>query len=31
VASRQGWIRMSPHFYISPEEIERVMDVLPAV
>ncbi|MGI9074671.1 MAG: aminotransferase class V-fold PLP-dependent enzyme [Bryobacteraceae bacterium] len=30
-ASRQGWIRMSPHFYISPDEIERVIDVLPAV
>jgi len=28
-APRQGWIRMSPHFYISPEEIERVIDALP--
>jgi selenocysteine lyase/cysteine desulfurase len=28
---RQGWIRMSPHFYISPEEIEQVVQVLPAV
>jgi selenocysteine lyase/cysteine desulfurase len=24
-APRQGWIRMSPHFYISPDEIERVV------
>jgi cysteine desulfurase / selenocysteine lyase len=31
VASRQGWIRMSPHFYVSPDEIERVIEVLPAV
>jgi len=30
-APRQGWIRMSPHFYISPEEIEHVVQVLPAV
>lgn len=29
-APRQGWIRMSPHFYISPEEIERVLETLPA-
>jgi cysteine desulfurase/selenocysteine lyase len=28
-APRQGWVRMSPHFYISPEEIERVVDALP--
>ncbi|MCC6860752.1 MAG: aminotransferase class V-fold PLP-dependent enzyme [Bryobacterales bacterium] len=28
-APRQGWIRMSPHFYISPEEIERVIELLP--
>jgi cysteine desulfurase / selenocysteine lyase len=28
-APRQGWIRMSPHFYISPEDIERVIEVLP--
>lgn len=26
---RQGWIRMSPHFYISPEEIDRVVSALP--
>lgn len=30
-APRQGWIRMSPHFYISPEDIERVLTALPKV
>lgn len=30
-APRQGWVRMSPHFYISPEEIERVLRALPGV
>jgi cysteine desulfurase/selenocysteine lyase len=29
--SRQGWIRMSPHFYISPEDVEQVVETLPAV
>jgi len=29
-APRQGWIRFSPHFYISPEAIGRVVDALPA-
>jgi len=28
-APRQGWIRMSPHFYVSPEEIDRVVAALP--
>ena len=28
-ASRQGWVRASPHFYVSPEEVERVLEVLP--
>jgi len=28
-APRQGWVRMSPHFYISPEEIDRVVEALP--
>jgi cysteine desulfurase / selenocysteine lyase len=28
-APRQGWIRLSPHFYISPEEIDRVSEALP--
>lgn len=27
-APRQGWIRMSPHFYISPEDIEQVLRIL---
>jgi len=29
VAARQGWIRASPHFYISPEKIERLLAELP--
>ena len=28
-APRQGWIRLSPHFYISPEQIDRVIEALP--
>lgn len=28
-APRQGWVRFSPHFYISPEDIDRVLDALP--
>jgi selenocysteine lyase/cysteine desulfurase len=28
-APRQGWVRLSPHFYISPGEIDRVLDLLP--
>jgi cysteine desulfurase/selenocysteine lyase len=28
VASRQGWVRASPHFYISPEDIERVVELV---
>ncbi len=28
-APRQGWVRVSPHFYISPEEIERALAALP--
>ncbi|HYM36820.1 MAG TPA: hypothetical protein VES96_00300, partial [Nitrospiraceae bacterium] len=28
-APRQGWVRFSPHFYISPEEIDRVVEALP--
>jgi selenocysteine lyase/cysteine desulfurase len=28
-APRQGWVRFSPHFYISPEDIERVVVALP--
>lgn len=30
-APRQGWIRTSPHFYIDPNEIDRMLDVLPPV
>ncbi len=28
-APRQGWVRFSPHFYISPEEIDQVVQALP--
>jgi selenocysteine lyase/cysteine desulfurase len=28
-APRQGWIRFSPHFYISPEDIAKVVEALP--
>jgi len=28
-ATRQGWVRMAPHFYISPQDIDRVLEVLP--
>jgi selenocysteine lyase/cysteine desulfurase len=27
-APRQGWVRMAPHFYISPDEIDRVLGEL---
>lgn len=30
-APRQGWVRMAPHFYISPDEIEQVLNRLPDV
>jgi cysteine desulfurase / selenocysteine lyase len=30
-APRQGWVRMAPHFYVSPEEIEQVLRALPDV
>lgn len=30
-APRQSWIRTSPHFYIDPAEIDRMLDVLPGV
>jgi selenocysteine lyase/cysteine desulfurase len=29
-ASRQGWVRASPHFYISPGAIDNVVSMLPA-
>jgi selenocysteine lyase/cysteine desulfurase len=28
-APRQGFVRFSPHFYVSPEDIERVVEALP--
>ena len=28
-APRAGWLRVSPHFYISPAEIQKFIDVLP--
>ena len=28
-APRAGWVRTSPHFYISPADIDRMLEVLP--
>ena len=28
-APRAGWVRASPHFYIEPEEIEKMLELLP--
>jgi selenocysteine lyase/cysteine desulfurase len=28
-APRQGWVRVSPHFYISPQDIDRLIAELP--
>ncbi|MEQ1945756.1 MAG: aminotransferase class V-fold PLP-dependent enzyme [Bryobacteraceae bacterium] len=28
-APRAGWVRTSPHFYLLPEEIDRVVELLP--
>lgn len=28
-APRQGWVRVAPHFYISPEEIDAFSEALP--
>jgi cysteine desulfurase / selenocysteine lyase len=28
-AARAGWIRTSPHFYLEPSEIERMLELLP--
>ncbi|MDX1980110.1 MAG: aminotransferase class V-fold PLP-dependent enzyme [Bryobacteraceae bacterium] len=28
-APRQGWVRMSPHFYVGSEAVERVLEMLP--
>ena len=27
--NRSGWVRTSPHFYVSPEEIDRMIAELP--
>jgi selenocysteine lyase/cysteine desulfurase len=29
VATRQGWLRASPHFYISPDDIDCLLRALP--
>ncbi|MFN7924549.1 MAG: aminotransferase class V-fold PLP-dependent enzyme [Bryobacteraceae bacterium] len=28
-APRQGWVRASPHFYIAPAEIDRMLELIP--
>jgi selenocysteine lyase/cysteine desulfurase len=28
-APRQEWVRVSPHFYISPDDIGRMLEALP--
>jgi selenocysteine lyase/cysteine desulfurase len=28
-APRQGWVRASPHFYLLPEEMDRIVEELP--
>jgi len=28
-APRQGWLRLSPHFYISPDDVAQVVELLP--
>ena len=28
-AARAGWVRASPHFYIAPDEIDRMVNELP--
>jgi cysteine desulfurase/selenocysteine lyase len=28
-AARAGWVRTSPHFYIQPQEIDRMLELLP--
>src|SRR6185295_4684591 len=28
-AQRAGWVRASPHFYIEPEDIQKMLDLLP--
>lgn len=29
-AARQGWVRASPHFYVSPDAIDNALRILPA-
>jgi selenocysteine lyase/cysteine desulfurase len=29
-ASRQGWVRTAPHFYVSEQDVEAVVKLLPA-
>ena len=29
MAPRTGWVRASPHFYISPADIDRALELLP--
>jgi selenocysteine lyase/cysteine desulfurase len=31
VAGRQGWVRAAPHFYISPEDVKLLLDVLQTI
>jgi selenocysteine lyase/cysteine desulfurase len=28
-AARAGWVRVSPHFYIQPDDIDQMLEVLP--
>jgi len=28
-AARAGWVRTSPHFYVRPEDIDRMLELLP--
>lgn len=28
-APRQGWLRLSPHFYLSPEDVAQAIELLP--
>ncbi len=28
-APRQGWVRTSPHFYVSPEDVDKMLELLP--
>lgn len=30
-AARQGWVRVAPHFYISPRDIDRLLDLLQSI